>query len=227
MNEPDELGAELVVLRQRPEWDGAVSRLRELVMARGESARAAAIDHGQMYSGRRGAMVVDVVASRQRRYVSRVLPMVTRWADSVPEPSLVCLATEPLRARELGLQATEPLTMQTVAANLLQLAEDLGKSEEEACTTWAVSVQGLEHAPKLDPVVGGVSGIGPALFGYMRMRCGADALKPDIRVATALRELGFFVPGDEHSILVVARAAAAEAGLDLLVLDQLLWGRAD
>ena len=68
-------------------------------------------------------------------------------------------------------------------------------------------------------------GIGPALFAYMRMRCGADALKPDLRVAAALRELGFGVPGDEHSILVIARAAAAELDVSLLVLDQLLWGR--
>ena len=83
----------------------------------------------------------------------------------------------------------------------------------------------LEHAPKLDPVVGGVPGIGPALFAYMRMRCGADALKPDLRVADALRNLGFESAGDPHSILVVARAAATELGVSLLVLDQLLWGR--
>jgi len=44
-------------------------------------------------------------------------------------------------------------------------------------------------------------------------------------VANSLRVLGFDVPGDEHSILVVARAAAAGLGVSLLVLDQLLWGR--
>lgn len=59
----------------------------------------------------------------------------------------------------------------------------------------------------------------------MRMGCGADALKPDLRVAGSLRELGFDVPSDEHSILVVGRAAAAELEVSLLVLDQLLWGR--
>jgi hypothetical protein len=31
------------------------------------------------------------------------------------------------------------------------------------------------------------------------------------------------VPAGEHAILVVARAAAAELGVDVLVLDQLLW----
>jgi hypothetical protein len=71
--------------------------------------------------------------------------------------------------------------------------------------------------------VGGVSGIGPALFAYMRMRCGAKALKPDARVAHELRRLGFEVPADEHAILIVAKTAAAELAVDLLVLDQLLW----
>jgi hypothetical protein len=38
-----------------------------------------------------------------------------------------------------------------------------------------------------------------------------------------LHRLGFEVPVGEHAILVVADAAAAELGVDLLVLDQLLW----
>ena len=59
----------------------------------------------------------------------------------------------------------------------------------------------------------------------MRMRCGADAIKPDLRVANALRQLGFDAGNDPHSILVLARAAATELGVGLLVLDQLLWGR--
>jgi hypothetical protein len=69
-----------------------------------------------------------------------------------------------------------------------------------------------------------VKGIGPALFAYMRMRSGADALKPDLRVARALRELGFPVPADQHAIIVVAHAAADDANISLLLLDQLLCG---
>jgi hypothetical protein len=72
-------------------------------------------------------------------------------------------------------------------------------------------------------VAGSVTGIGPALFAYLRMRSGADALKPDLRVVRALRTLGFHVPVGEHAILVVARAAADETAISLLVLDQLLW----
>lgn len=55
------------------------------------------------------------------------------------------------------------------------------------------------------------------------MRCGADALKPDVRVRKALNAFGYDVPADTHAILAVARGAAAELGTSLLALDQLLW----
>jgi hypothetical protein len=61
------------------------------------------------------------------------------------------------------------------------------------------------------------------LFAYLRMRSGADALKPDLRVARALSKLGFHVPAGSHATLVVAHAAADEVAINLLVLDQLLW----
>jgi hypothetical protein len=172
-------------------------------------------------------MVFDVVASRQRKYTSRVRPLVARWCEMVGNPSLAQLASRPLRAGEFGLQGTEPDTMRTVAANLLAFGEDLRVSEDEGCRAWALGVEGLEHAHKLDPVVGGVSGPGPALFAYTRMRCGGNTLKPDVRVAKALRSLGFTLSGDVHSILVTARAAAAEVGVDGLTLDQLLWALED
>ena len=96
-------------------------------------------------------------------------------------------------------------------------------NEDQACRRWADDAAGLEHAPDLDPVAGAVRGIGPALFAYLRMRSGSDALKPDVRVAKGLQQLGFPQGPDEHAILVVAHAAAVEAAIDLLVLDQLLW----
>lgn len=213
------------MLRQRPGWDAAVSKLRALADGNGPGARTAARDYAQVYAGKRGAMVVDVVVSRQRRYKTRVLPLVQKWIDNRPAPTLRSLAQYSIDPDEYGLQGSEPRTMQAVATNLVDLVEQLGQDEDTACRTWVDSVQGLEHAHKLDPVVGGVSGIGPALFAYMRMRCGADALKPDLRVARALRDLGFDVPGDGHSVMVVARAAASEIDVDLLVLDQLLWSR--
>jgi hypothetical protein len=203
----------LPVMRKRSRWPEAVERLRNLAASRGDGPHRAAEAYGEVYRGRRGAMVFDVVVSRQRKYQSVVLPRVEKWAAAVGEPSLARLAQTEVDAKQFGLQRTEPLTLQTVATNLLSFCQAEGLSEDEGCRAWADGVQGLEHAPKLDPVVGGVSGIGPALFAYMRMRCGADALKPDLRVANSLRVLGFDVPADEHSILVVARAAAAELGV--------------
>lgn len=216
---------ELLVLRQRPEWRDAVGMLKALAEERGASARAAALHYSLVYAGRRGSMVVDAVASRQRRYKSRVLPLVKQWEFEHPEPTLETLANAPPEPARYGLQSAEPITMRTVARNLLDLANSLQIDEDRTCSTWAESVRGLEHAHNLDPVVGAVPGIGPALFAYLRMRCGADALKPDLRVAKALRGLGFTVPEDTHSIMVLARAAAAEIDFDLLSLDQLLWSR--
>lgn len=88
---------------------------------------------------------------------------------------------------------------------------------------WAGSVAPLEVAPRLDPYVGAVKGIGIALFCYMRMRAGADAIKPDARVRQALQGLGFDLPAGEATLLVVASTLAQEVGISRLILDQLLW----
>lgn len=219
MHSPDVLR----VLRRRPEWESAVSKLHDLLAQYGEEARRRAEDYGRVYQDRRGSMVLDVVASRQRRYQNRVLPLVTQWEADNDEHSLRWLSTHELAPGRYGLRPDEPNTIATVAGNLVAFADDLGMSENQACKHWADGVAGLEHAVRLDPVVGAVPGIGPALFAYLRMRSGSDALKPDLRVARGLRQLGFHVPSGEHAILVIAHAAAAEAAIGLLVLDQLLW----
>jgi hypothetical protein len=213
----------LDVLRDRPEWPTAVARLRQLYAQSGAAAEEAAARYGQKYAGQRGAMVVDVVASRQRNYLSKVQRIVNRWRDEAREPTLAWLAANAPDGARLGLMASEPETMRQVAGNLVAFAQSRGLDEEEGCYLWAEEVDGLEHAHGLDPVVGGVSGIGPALFALMRMHCGGNAIKPDLRVRRELRRLGFEVPSGEHAILVVAEAAAADLGVDVLVLDQLLW----
>jgi hypothetical protein len=174
-------------------------------------------------------MVLDVVMSRQRRYQERVLPLVARWERDSEAHSLRWLAAHEPDQRSYGLRSGEPGTAVALARNLITYAveHDLGDDEDKACLRWAQGVAGLEHTPVLDPVAGSVSGIGPALFAYLRMRSGADALKPDLRVARALRMLGFHVPADEHTILVLAHAAADETDISLLVLDQLLWWAAE
>jgi hypothetical protein len=77
-------------------------------------------------------MVFDVVASRQRRYESRVLPLVERWVRAVGEPTLEVLASCRLEARDYGLKVAEPATMQAVANNLLTFGRELNLSEDEA-----------------------------------------------------------------------------------------------
>jgi hypothetical protein len=193
----------------------------------GNVAIRAASEYGQVYRERRGAMVFDVVVSRQRRYDSRVLRAVEKWEANAGEPTLAWLASNIPVASDYGLRKGEPETMHSVARNLLQLAGDLDIEEDDVCRIWADRVEGLEHAPKLDPVVGAVKGIGTALFAYMRMRSGGDALKPDVRVTKGLRKLGFTVPRDGHAVLILARAVAAELGITLLTLDQLLWALED
>jgi hypothetical protein len=168
-------------------------------------------------------MVVDVVASRQRNYLSKVRRIMDRWREEAEEPTLAWLSANPPDRARLGLMASEPETMRQVAENLVAFARNRGLDEEEGCYLWAEEVDGLEHAHGLAPVVGGVSGIGPALFALMRMHCGGNAIKPDLRVRRELRRLGFEVPSGEHAILVVAKAAAADLSVDVLVLDQLLW----
>jgi hypothetical protein len=108
--------------------------------------------------------------------------------------------------------------MQQVAQGLVRYCDRHGLSEEDGVREWGLGASPFDHAPKLEPYVGSVKGMGPALFAYLRMRSGADALKPDLRVRDGLNALGFAVPRDEHAILV-AHAAAEEVGLALLLLD--------
>lgn len=213
----------LRLLRRRPEWSAAVEALRDLLDQHGERARVLAEHYARFYEARRGSMVLDVVLSRRRRYEQRVLPLIARWEADNSEHSLRWLATHEPDAKQYGLRPGEPATVAALARNLTAFGDDLRLDEDQACLQWATDVAGLEHAPRLDPVVGAVHGIGPALFAYLRMRSGADALKPDTRVTGSLRRLGFAVSGGQHSVLVVADAAAAEVGIGLLVLDQLLW----
>ncbi len=81
----------------------------------------------------------------------------------------------------------------------------------------------VEVTPALDPYVGSVTGIGIALFCYLRMRSGADAIKPDVRVRKALEQFSFTIPAGGAALLAVSSVLAAELGVSRLVLDQLLW----
>ena len=214
-------------LRATHWWADGVGNLRKIADAHGAEAEADAEGYASVYDARRGAMVVDVVASRQRTYTTRVKRIVADWEGANEQHTISWLAEHPLNAVQFGLSDAEVVTIHNVARNLRDFAANaqlLGPhGEDAACRLWADECGELEHAPRLDPIVGTVKGIGLALFAYMRMRSGADAIKPDVRVTKALRKLGFVVPDDDHAVLILAKAAATEIGVSRLVLDQLLW----
>jgi hypothetical protein len=217
-----EAAREMTTIQELPWWAEGIDKLRGLNASHGDEARQRANDYAVTYCGQRAAMVFDVVASRQRRYTQRVLPMVELFMQSPAASSLRSLA-EHGPGHDHGLRQGEPETMQQVAQGFVRYLDRHRLSEEDGVREWALGTSPFEHAPKLEPYIGSVKGMGPALFAYLRMRSGADALKPDLRVRDGLDALGFAVPNDAHAILVVAHAAAEEVGLALLVLDQLLW----
>jgi len=209
-------------LRSNPWWPTAMSNLETLVAKHGDEAKSRAQWYSEVYSGQRAAMVYDVVASRQRRYQPRVLGMVQRFRGSVEAQSLSHLAAAGPDI-EAGLREGEADTMRNVAAGLADFCTQHDLNEDVGVRTWAEAVADLEHAHRMDPYAGSVTGMGPALFAYLRMRSGADTIKPDLRVKAGLQRLGFAVPSEPHALLVVATAAALDLGLPRLVLDQLLW----
>jgi hypothetical protein len=222
----------LAALRRTSGWAGAMRSLRAQWQQHGAAARERAARKRSEFRGRRGTMVVDVVLSRQRRYDTHVRPCLDRWdrtvagQDGVPtlrwlvaNPDLIAAPTLPLRKGEAG-------TILGVASALLRYGADLGinpGNEDRACESWATAAAGLEFAPKLDPYVGAVSGIGAALFAYTRMLCGADTVKPDVRVLAALRRHGVDLPGDNAAGFIAVTCAAHELGIPVIELDQILW----
>jgi len=214
----------LELLRADTAWRPAVERLHALNKMSGTTAERAAAEYAAVYDGARGAMIVDVVASRRRTYTTRVKRTVERWKDANAEHTIAWLASNRLDAKTYGLSVDEVGTIAKVASNLADFAQVEGLTDEDvACRAWADRAGSVEHAPTLDPIVGSVKGIGLALFAYMRMRSGADAIKVDVRVKRSLRRLGFNLPGDDHATMIVAKAASEEIGVSALVLDQLLW----
>jgi hypothetical protein len=203
------------------QWEHAMTRLRALLDHHGAEAHRRAANYSERYKGQRAAMVFDVVASRQRRSDLLIIEAFTR----TPAGSSLRVLAEQGPGIGHGLRSGEGATMQAVASGLVRFAAEHDLDDDDATRAWAESAAPFEHAPQLEPYVGSAKGIGPALFAYMRMRSGADALKPDFRVRASLNRLGFEVPNDEHAILIVAHAAADELAVSRLVLDQLLWWR--
>jgi hypothetical protein len=179
------------------------------------------------YKGRRGSMVVDVVASAWRNYDRVEKQIVPAFEKSVRTPSLKALAqTTP---NIPGLRNGEAAAMQAAAAGLLRFAEEKRAGavgdDEKIVKAWAKYAEPFRFETKREPYVGSVKRVGPALFAYLRMRAGADAIKADVWVARVLQQHGakFKKETDVIEVTRVAEAVAAAAGVSRLTLDQMLW----
>ena len=145
-------------------------------------AQKLAATYASRYNNRRGAMVVDVVASAARNYdrvEQTIVPGFEQLAHK--KPTLEALAkADPAQLKSLGLRVNEPNTMIEVARGLIQFGSERGIAGDDAiCRAWGEYAEQWRRTPKLDPYVG-VKGIGIALYAYLRMRSGADAIKPDV-----------------------------------------------
>lgn len=199
-----------------PNWNEAVSAIQQLLLANPE-IRLKASRIGNIYQGRRGLMVVDCVASRQRKYKEYVVPkLLPQYESRAKDLSLKSLASK--SPSWLPLRSGEALTMKKVARQLLAHGEKVGlRDEEEICINWATEGQAHEELTQ-------IKGIGPALLQYLRMLCGADSLKVDVRVMDNLGKLGlpitWFSP---EGVLGLCGELAREANCTLIELDQVLW----
>jgi len=201
-----------------PNWDVAVSAVRDS-LRRNPNLSLKAREYGSIYRGKRGLMVVDVVASRKRRYdtdvVPRILPLYESKASNL---SLLSLSSK--SPKWLPLREGEADTMKLLAEALI----DFGKSkeltdEEQIVKVWAEDETASQEV--LD-----IKGIGPVLLQYLRMRSGADSLKVDVRVIEELSGLG--IPAHwftSDGLLELCKEIAKEARCSLLELDQVLWHR--
>lgn len=180
---------------------------------------------GTSYHSTRGTMIVDVIGSRQRRYVSYVQPKIIKPYSEQRDGSLKDLAANP--PSFLRLRDYEVPGMSKVAQVLLDYGKEFGiENEEEICLSWSAlpSIHDEQGPDASVQKVLDVKGIGPALLEYMRMLCGANTLKVDVRVIKSLAEAG--VPVllfKDAGIYEVCRSIARNLNLSLIELDSLLW----
>ena len=214
-------GTALSVFRQLDGWSDAIRSLQELHDGAGEHARREADRFAARFEGQRAAMILDVVYSANRRYDTRVVPRVEAFQLTPAAQSLRSLAEQGV-GDTTGFRRYEASSIRDLARSFAEYADRGGLDDDAACRQWAQAADpGVVYG--LDPVIGRVKGIGLALYRYLRMRCGADDLKPDRRVANALSRLGFPRVHGSEAIYALGMAAALDSGIRPLELDQLLW----
>lgn len=207
----------LKMMRTLPSWKSAIVQVSSRV--RSPEIRDKVKEIKTLYIGARGPMVVDVVASRRRRYEThvkgRIIPV---YMESARDLSLEALAEHgPIG---VTLWSGEARTMVQLAEFLLGFAK--GKDDEMAITNFVAQSSNPEVRAKAIEI----RGIGPVLYEYLRLLSGVDTLKADSRVREALGVLG--IPEENFSdegILNICVALARECGCGLIDLDQALWNR--
>ena len=198
-----------------PGKDKAIQEIRK-VLDNYPDVKIAARQLPRLYTGQRGLMVVDVVASRQRKYEEYVKPkLLPTYVDRAKDLSLASLADK--APNWMKLRVGEALVMKQVA-QIIDYSKKISESGEDGlCKAWAednaYSSQVLE-----------IKGIGPALYQYLRMLCGADSLKSDLRVKRGLQKLGLPIQWfTDEGVLELCMVLANEAGCTLVELDQCLY----
>ncbi len=199
-----------------PGKEKAINEIRK-VLDNYPDVKIAARQLPRLYIGQRGLMVVDVVASRQRKYEEYVKPkLLPTYVERAEDLSLASLADK--APTWMKLRVGEALVMKQVAQHIVEYSKSIsGTGEDELCRAWAedkaYSSQVLE-----------IKGIGPALYQYLRMLCGADSLKSDLRVKRGLQKLGLPIHWfSDEGVLELCMVLANEIGCTLVELDQCLY----
>ena len=162
-------------------------------------------------------MVVDVVASRQRKYEEYVKPkLLPTYVDRAKDLSLASLAEK--APTWMKLRVGEALVMKQVAQQIINYSKNISESGEDGlCKAWAEDKAYSSRVLE-------IKGIGPALYQYLRMLCGADSLKSDLRVKRGLQKLGLPIQWfTDEGVLELCSVLANEAGCTLVELDQCLF----
>ena len=199
-----------------PNWEQAIQSVKK-TLAENPDLVAKANILRQKYQDQRGLMIVDCVASRQRRYDTYVVPkLIPLYISAAVDLSMRALANK--APTWLPLRDGGARTMEQVAQVILKYGKNRSiQDENQICYQWAND--DLAYAEILN-----IKGIGPALLQYLRMLSGASTLKVDVRVIEELRRME--LPVDWFSadgILKLCEDLAIDAGCTLVELDQILW----
>jgi hypothetical protein len=214
----------LAGLRAWTQWATARAHFEGLIIVNGERATADVADFQARYAAMPCAAVVDAVLSVRKNYVRDVTPAMNTWMAANPAATLAALASSGA-GTVVGKPATWKghATIRGVAEALLNFG-GTDATDNLRMRAWAVHAVPFRYHYRLD-AVGAVSGIGPALFSYLLMRSGADALKPDSRVKKQLKNSGLTttVRINDLDALFLAEAMAEELQVARLWFDKLLW----